>query len=103
MSCEPPYTIQHFKNGHDTLDKDRKWAEQLGRTLKILSDEPQPGSEIVQMCREGGYDAIVLPAASTSWAPSAATADDWMSFVLHHAPCSVFIAVHPTIPREVVG
>ena len=90
-------------NGHDALDKDRQWAERLGRTLKVLADEPQTGSEIVRMSREGSYDAIVLPAASASWTPSGAAAEDWMSFVLHHAPCSVFIAVHPTIPREVVG
>jgi hypothetical protein len=90
-------------NGHITLDKDRQWAERLGRILKILADEPQTGSEIVRMSREGSYDAIVLPAASASWTPSSAAAEDWMSFVLQHAPCSVFIAVHPTIPREVVG
>jgi amino acid transporter/nucleotide-binding universal stress UspA family protein len=90
-------------NGHNALDKDRQWAERLGRPLKVLADEPQTGGEIVRMSREGNYDAIVLPAAAASWAPSGAAPDDWMSFVLHHAPCSVFIAVHPTIPREVVG
>jgi hypothetical protein len=90
-------------NGHDALNKDRQWAERLGRTLKVLADKPQTGAEIVRISREGNYDAIVLPAASASWTPSGAAPDDWMSFVVHHAPCSVFIAVHPTIPREVVG
>jgi nucleotide-binding universal stress UspA family protein len=90
-------------NGHNTLDKDRQWAEQVGRTLKVLTDEPQTGTEIVRMSREGGCDAIVLPAPSASWSPSGAASNDWMSFVVHHASCSVFVAIHPTIPREVVG
>ncbi|HVT29510.1 MAG TPA: universal stress protein, partial [Lacipirellulaceae bacterium] len=91
-------------NGHDTFVKDRQWAEQLGRTLKVLSEEPQSGAEIVRMSREGNYDAIVLPAPSTKWPPTGEGDErDWMSYVVSHAPCSVFIAVHPTIPREVVG
>jgi hypothetical protein len=90
-------------NGHNTLAKDRRWAEQLGRTLKVLADEPQMGPEIVRVIRAGSYDAVVLPSTTASWTPSGTSADDWMSFVVHHAPCSVFIALHPTIPREIVG
>ncbi len=91
-------------NSQEAFDKDRQWAEQLGRMVKVLNDAPQTGPEIVRMSREGSYNAIVLPAPSTVWAPSAAAADeDWMSYVVGHAPCGVFIAVHPTIPREVVG
>jgi amino acid transporter/nucleotide-binding universal stress UspA family protein len=90
--------------GEETFAKDRQWAEQLGRTVKMLSEGPQPGAEIVRMSREGNYGAIVVPAPSATWGPTAAGADeDWMSYVVHHAPCSVFIAVHPAIPREVVG
>ncbi len=90
-------------NGHDALVKDREWAEQLGRSLNVLAAEPQSGADIVRLSRECDHDAIVLPAPSTSWAPPGADADDWMSYVVSHAPCSVFIAVHPAIPREVVG
>ncbi|HEX5470511.1 MAG TPA: hypothetical protein VFW73_01430, partial [Lacipirellulaceae bacterium] len=91
-------------NGHEAFDKDRQWAEQLGRTVKVLGDTPQSGQEIVQTSREGSYDAIVLPAPSSAWAPSATIAEEnWMQYVVTHASCSVFIAVHPTIPREVVG
>ena len=90
-------------NGHDALLKDREWAEQLGRPLNVLAAEPQSGADIVRISREGNHDAIVLPAPSTTWAPAGADADDWMSYVVTHAACSVFIAVHPAIPREVVG
>jgi hypothetical protein len=90
-------------NGHDTFDKDRQWAEQLGRTVKSVAAEPQTGREIVQLIAEGRYGAIVLPAPSAYWSPNNLAADDWLTFVLHHAPCSVFIAAHPSIPREVVG
>ena len=90
-------------NGHDTLEKDKQWAEQLGRALKVLAEDRQAGPEIVQISRDGGYDAIVLPALSASETPFAAVAADWPIYVLLHARCSVFIAVHPTIPREIVG
>jgi hypothetical protein len=32
-----------------------------------------------------------------------AAADDWVNYVRQYAPCSVFLAAHPVIPREVVG
>ena len=89
-------------NGHDTFDKDRQWAEQLGRIVEVLANESQSGPEVVRLIAAGGYDAIVLPAPSAYWTPSG-SADDWLTFVMHHASCSVFVAVHPTVPREVVG
>ncbi len=92
-----------FSKGRDTIEKDRQRAEQLGRTLKVLALEPQTGPDIVRLIREGRYDSIVLPTPSASWTRSGAAADDCLSYVLHHAPCSVFLAVHPAIPREVVG
>jgi amino acid transporter/nucleotide-binding universal stress UspA family protein len=90
-------------NGQDAFEKDRQWAEQLGREINVLAGEPQPGPEIISMSRDGNYDAIILPAPSTAW-PAASDGDEgWMSYVVQHAPCPVFIAVHPNIPREVVG
>jgi amino acid transporter len=85
------------------IDKDRQWAEQLGRTLNVLAAEPQIGPEIVRMGALGRYDVIVLPAPSVSWDASGIVADDWFTYVLHHAAGNVFVAVHPAIPREIVG
>jgi amino acid transporter len=90
-------------NGHDTSEKDRKWAEQLGRSVRLIADTPQEGPEIVSLSREGLYDAIVMPALSASATPFGAAAEAWPAYVLQHSSCSVFIAVHPTIPREVVA
>jgi nucleotide-binding universal stress UspA family protein len=89
-------------NGHNTLSRDRQWAQQLGRPVNLLSEETKTGPEIVSLSRAGDYDAIVLPAAS-AWPPSEITHDEWMRYIIRHASCSVFIAIHPAIPREVVG
>ena len=90
-------------NGLDALVKDQEWAAQLGRPLNVLTAEPQSGPDIIRLSREGNYDAIVVPAPSTTWAPRREVAEDWMSYVVTHAPCSVFVAIHPKIPREIVG
>jgi Amino acid permease len=90
-------------NGHDMLAIDREWAEQVGRPLNVLATEPQSGADIVRFSREGNHDAIVVPAQSTSWPSAGAGTDNWLSYIIAHAPCGVFIAVHPSIPREVVG
>ena len=59
------------------MAKDLEWADRLGRPLEVLNTEPQPGPEIIRICREGNYDAIVVPAPSTSWRREPDTADDW--------------------------
>jgi nucleotide-binding universal stress UspA family protein len=92
-----------IENGIDTLTRDKQWAEQLGRTLSVISDSPLSGPEIVEISRTCGYDAIVLPALTASAMPFGPATMDWPVYVLQHAPCSVFIAVHPAIPREAVG
>jgi amino acid transporter len=91
-----------LNGAHGTIEMDRQWAEQLGRTLKILAPEPQPGPDVVRLATEGRYGAIVLPARSAGWMPAEA-ADDWRNYVMRHAPCSVFVAAHPSIPREIVA
>jgi len=90
-------------SGGDTLAKDLEWAAQLDRPIAIVANEPQQGDDIVRIARTGSYDAIVLPAPAAMWRPTNGEAEDWMSYVVTHAPCSVFIAVHPAIPREAVG
>lgn len=98
-----PALSSAIENGMDTLVRDQQWAEQLGRTLTVIGDGPLSGFEIIETSRTGGYDAIVLPALTASATPFGAATLDWPIYVLQHAPCSVFIAVHPAIPREAVG
>jgi hypothetical protein len=88
-------------NGQNTLPKDRQWAEQLGRVVNLLSGDTKTGPEIVDLSRAGNYDAIVLPGPD-AW-PSTTAPDDWLPYIVRHASCRVFVAIHPAIPREVVG
>jgi hypothetical protein len=90
-------------NGGDVVTKDQEWAEKLGRRLPVVAEQPQSGAEIVRISREMNYNAIVVPAPSESWKFGGDNPDDWLSYVLKNSPCGVFIAVHPAIPREVVG
>jgi amino acid transporter/nucleotide-binding universal stress UspA family protein len=98
-----PALSSALENGMDTLIRDKQWAEQLGRILTVIGESPKSGVEIVEISRTGGYDAIVLPALTASASPFGPATLDWPVYVLQHAPCSVFIAVHPAIPREAVG
>jgi hypothetical protein len=90
-------------NGHNPLQMDQQKAAQLGRAVEILAAEPQTGPDIVRWAGSGNYDVLVLPWPKESWMPSAADPNDWMTHVRQHAPCSVFLAAHPVIPREVVA
>jgi hypothetical protein len=91
------------EEARDTIEKDRQLADQLHRILAVVAQEPQTGPGIVRLAGEGRYDAIVLPAPADAWTPSQAPTEHWMNYVLQNAPCGVFIAAHPAIPREVVG
>jgi amino acid transporter/nucleotide-binding universal stress UspA family protein len=90
------------QNELPTIEQDRLQAAQLGRPVQVLANRPQTGEEIVQLINEGNYDAVVLPAISVPGAGNGAV-DALTDYILHHAPCGVFIAFHPAIPRQVVG
>ncbi|MEX2317740.1 MAG: amino acid permease [Pirellulales bacterium] len=90
------------QNELPTIEQDRQQAEQLGRPVQVLADRPQSGEEIVQLINAGNYDAVVLPSAGMPGATGGA-ADACIDYLLHHAPCGVFIAFHPAIPRQVVA
>jgi amino acid transporter len=87
----------------ETLEVDRQWAVRLGRTINVCSAQPPSGPELVQFIRQGNYDAVVLPAAETGNQLSTERAAGWAAYTLEHAPCSVFVAAHPAIPREIVA
>ncbi len=89
--------------GAESFEKDRQWAEQLGRPIEVLSNELHDGSEIVRICKERNHDAIVVPAPAHLRIQPGDDCANWMTYVVHHAPCGVFLAMHPAIPREVVG
>ncbi len=84
------------------MERDQQHASQLGRKLKVLATEPQTGPDIVRMARDGSYNVIVLPWSEEKRTSSGPVEFDWVHYVLQNAPCSVFLASHPVIPKEVV-
>jgi hypothetical protein len=88
--------------GESALKRDQQHASQLGRKLNILEAQPQTGPDIVRLAREGSYNVIVLPWSEETRAAAGAVESDWAYYVLQNAPCSVFLASHPVIPKEVV-
>jgi hypothetical protein len=96
----PPVTTE--LEASERTDKDQQWAAQIGRAVRTLScgDLP-PGPGVVQILRDGSYDALVLPVLAPIGA--AVDHDTWTRYVVQHAPCSVFCAAHPAIPREIVA
>ncbi len=93
----------HLTNGHEAISQDQHQAEQLGRQLKVLDTEPRTGPDIVRFAREGNYNVIVLPWAEESRTPLGPVECDWAAYVLQNSPCSVFMASHPVVPKEVVA
>jgi amino acid transporter len=89
-------------NGQETLLRDQQQAEQLGRKVKLLSDLPQNGSNIVRFAQEGNYNLIVVPRTDESRSLSAASENDWVGYVLQNSPCNVFLASHPALPKQLV-
>jgi len=89
------------QTGLPTIEQDRQRGEQLGRPVQVLIDRPLSGEEIVETINTGDYDAVVLPYVGVLGA-TGGTVDPVIDYVLHHAPCGVFLAFHPLIPRQAV-
>ncbi len=84
------------------IDPDQQWAKRLGREVTVLPLVDPPGPEIVRLARESHYDLIAV-AMPTPWSESMRERRPlpWLSYVMEHATCPVFIAVPPAIPTEV--
>jgi amino acid transporter len=82
-------------DGAEALIRDQQRAARLGRSVAILASTRQSGPEIVRLLQQGKYDLLVM---------GAGTADgegQWRDYVRQYAPCSVFVAAAPAIPRDV--
>ena len=71
--------------------------------MNVLSDRLLNGPEIVQFAQEGGYNLMIVPRHEESTAFGEQAENDWADFVMRHSPCSVFLASHPTLPKQVVA
>ena len=54
-----------------------------------------------RLAREGNYNVVVLPWSEEARSNSLPIESDWAFYVLQNAPCSVFLASHPVVPKEV--
>jgi nucleotide-binding universal stress UspA family protein len=97
-----PLGSDHFF-GENSLEHDRQHALQLRREVKKLTDSPPSAAELAQLARAGNYNVIVLPWSQELLSLAETSAGKWVSEVFRLAPCSVFLASHPVIPKEVVG
>jgi len=80
------------------IELDQRRAEQIGRAKTLVADMPHDGPGIVQLANQGKYDVVIFVTTT----PSDRSKNDAnaINYVLHHAPCPVFLAHHPTIPRK---
>jgi amino acid transporter len=101
VAVTPVGSSEHAENVSGALERDQQRAVQLGRKLKIISPQPQTGPDIVRLAREGCYNVVVLPWSEEKRAHTGPVEADWAYYVLQNAPCSVFLASHPVIPKEV--
>jgi amino acid transporter/nucleotide-binding universal stress UspA family protein len=99
LGIVPIAAIEALPQGEvPTIEQDRQQAEKLDRPVQVLSTRPLSGEQIVETINTGDYDAVVLPSASAAESAAGHVTD----YVLAHAPCGVFLAFHPAIPRQVV-
>lgn len=87
----------------EQVQADQQRAARLGRTVELLADAPQDGPGIVRLARAGSYDVLVLPWSDATLSPGESGEQNWLNYVRQNAPCSVFLAAHPVIPREAVA
>ncbi len=97
----PLSSEHHF--GENPLEHDREHALQLRREVKKLTDSPPSAAELARLARAGNYNVIVLPWSEELLSLAETEAGKWVSEVFRQAPCSVFLASHPVIPKEIVG
>jgi nucleotide-binding universal stress UspA family protein len=102
LGIVPVATVEMLpQTGLPQIEQDRQRAEQLGRPVQVLAERALTGEEIVEIVNASDYDAVVLPYVGVL-NPTGGTVDPVIDYVLHHSPCGVFLAFHPTIPREAV-
>jgi amino acid transporter len=88
--------------GENSLEHDRQHAQQLRREVKKLCDSQPSAAELARLARVGNYNVIVLPWSEELLTLAETASGKWVSEVFRQAPCSVFLASHPVIPKEVV-
>ncbi len=87
----------------NVLRRDQHQAEQLGRRINVFDADIPIGPAVAQHARQGNYSLIVLPWSDEAHEFAASPQSDWSEYIIHHSPCSVFLASRPTVPKEAVS
>jgi hypothetical protein len=81
--------------------QDQGWAKGVNREIKLTTIGVDCGPETVRLARQGNYDVIVLPLPTDRAIDKSEPWPSWISYVVTHAHCQVFLAAQPAVPMEV--
>jgi nucleotide-binding universal stress UspA family protein len=88
------------EDGSPALHQDKRRARKLGRDLEVHFVSGAWAEEVVRVAREYNYDLIVLPLPPEEGGREPRLWSSAMDEILKQAPCRVFLAVPPAIPRQ---
>ncbi len=105
LICSAPHEEQ-AASSPTPLQMDQRRARKLGRDLEVHMVHGNWAEDVVRVAREGNYNLIVLPMPAEDpegeprpdgearpWNPA-------IDEILKQAPCRVFLAASPAIPRQ---
>ena len=100
VSVVPPG--KDLLSGYNTVQQDKKRAEQLERKMTLMQVTSPDGATIVRQARKDQIDLIILPIPQESPSNPLGHLDDRSQYVATHAHCRVMLTTQPGIPTEVV-
>jgi amino acid transporter len=85
--------------GNGFLQQDMERAGQLGRKLEVLAlKDGEPEADLIRLARDGNYDLMVV--STTSEPPPGLKRPLNVDYLVHNAPCRLFLSAPPAIPQE---
>jgi amino acid transporter/nucleotide-binding universal stress UspA family protein len=96
----PAYDGQPSGNGPTPLQQDQRRARKLGRELEVHAVSGVWPDEVVRVAREFNYNLIVLPMPVDQGDGAPRAEGSVVDAILRQAPCRVFLAASPPIPRQ---
>jgi nucleotide-binding universal stress UspA family protein len=100
VSVVPPG--KDLLSGYNTVQQDKKRAEQLERRLALMQVSSPDGETIVKHACKEQIDLIILPIPPESPTDPLGHLDERSRYVATNAHCRVMLTTQPGIPTEVV-
>ncbi len=95
LTEQPETSLNH-------LLQDQARAQQLHRTVTLLTADSDSGEAIVRLARAGRYEVIVLAVPAEPTQGGKERFDNRAAHLMDHAHCRVVLAVAPRIPHEIL-